>query len=110
MTWETTHGLSRTHEYQMWWCCKRNAKRRGLDFNLEPSDIVIPNKCPILGIPITVRNGKIKPTSASVDRIDSTKGYTKGNVHVISYRANVLKNNATVEELEAIVKYIKEKT
>jgi len=43
----------------------------------------------------------------SVDRIDPTKGYIKGNVEVISWRANHLKNNATVEELEAIVNYMK---
>lgn len=45
--------------------------------------------------------------SPSLDRIDSSKGYVKGNVRVISARANMLKNNATVEELTLVLKDLK---
>ncbi len=41
--------------------------------------------------------------SPSLDRIDSTKGYTKGNIWVISNRANTLKNDATLSELKLLV-------
>ena len=40
----------------------------------------------------------------SLDRIDGAKGYVKGNVRVISHRANMLKNDATIEELELVLK------
>jgi hypothetical protein len=45
-------------------------------------------------------------TSPSIDRVDSSKGYTKDNIQVISHRANNLKNNATLEELRKLVTYV----
>lgn len=82
---------------------KRNARTRGLSHNIEHSDIVIPDTCPILGIPLFKTGGKRTDNSPSIDRIDSSKGYIKGNVWCISWRANVIKNNATIQELELIV-------
>ena len=35
-------------------------------------------------------------------RIDNGKGYIVGNVIVVSFRANTIKSNATVEELERV--------
>jgi hypothetical protein len=62
---------------------------------------VIPIVCPILGIPIIKEvTNKLGPktTSPSIDRIDNSKGYIKGNVQVISNKANVMKGNSTPEE------------
>ena len=39
-----------------------------------------------------------KPGSASVDRVDTTKGYVEGNVVFCSRRANVIKHNMTLTE------------
>jgi hypothetical protein len=94
---------------------KNRANRSGIEFNLTIEDCNIPEICPVLGIPISYGvpkegNGKISDNSASVDRVDNTKGYIKGNVRIISYRANHIKTDATLQELEAIVKYIKENT
>lgn len=86
-------------EKKMLHASKSSAKRRGLEFNLTLDDIVIPDVCPVLGIPMD---------SPSIDRFDNNKGYTKDNVRIISLRANRLKNNATVEELEKIIKYMKD--
>lgn len=41
--------------------------------------------------------------------IDSSKGYIKGNVWVVSKRANTIKNNATLEELELLVANLRNK-
>lgn len=87
------------------------AKQKGFDFNLTIEDIVIPDVCPVLGIPLVKHFGKgvnrAQPDSPSLDRIDSSKGYVKGNVRVISWRANDLKRNATIEEVRKIIEYMK---
>jgi hypothetical protein len=85
---------------------KSRAKRCNLEFNLTVDDIIIPSYCPILGIEL-VRT-KIAPgdSSPSLDRIDNTKGYVKGNIRIISNRANRLKGDGTSEEHLKIAKYI----
>lgn len=85
-------------------CCwaKNRSKKKNLDFNIDVSDIVIPETCPVLGIPLYLGNRILSPNSPTIDRIDSSKGYVKGNVRVISSRANTLKNNATLEELRLV--------
>lgn len=85
---------------------KNRAKKNGRDFLIGLKDIVIPQRCPILNIPL--QTGSLeKANSPSLDRIDNTKGYVPGNVAVISFKANTLKNNGTLEELEAIVNWLK---
>ena len=83
---------------------KTRAKKKGIPFDLELQDIIIPNKCPIFNVPFVF--GKKSPHNASLDRIDPTKGYVKGNVVVISYRANSIKNDATPEELRLVADYV----
>lgn len=85
--------------------------RSGITFNLTIEDCKIPKVCPVLGILLVsgqVRvSGMHADNTPSMDRIDPTKGYVKGNVRVISWRANHLKNNATRQELEAIIEYMR---
>lgn len=77
---------------------KQTARKYNYDFSLDETDIVIPEYCPYLGIKIT-NLPKQNDSNPSVDRIDSSKGYVKGNIEVISSKANRMKNNATQEEL-----------
>lgn len=79
---------------------KYNAKVRGLEHNIDESDIVIPSHCPYLNIELTSKVESCNhPTTISLDRIDSSKGYVKGNVQVISRLANLMKSYATKEQL-----------
>lgn len=82
--------------------CKSRAKKLGLAFDLTVEDIRIPERCPCLGV-MFVRNNGRSPCNPSVDRIDPSKGYVRGNVWVISRRANTIKNNASLDELYAVV-------
>ena len=83
---------------------RSKAKSRGQEFNLDFTDIMIPATCPLLGIPLYRGKGRAHDGSPTLDRIDSTKGYLKGNVWVISEKANRIKTNATLQELEAVAK------
>lgn len=86
---------------------KDRAKKRGLEFSLARQDVQIPTHCPVLGIPLSVSAGRHSDNSPTLDRIDNDRGYVKGNVGVISFRANRFKSNASVEELEALVIYLR---
>jgi len=88
---------------------KHRAKVSGLEFNIDITDIVIPEYCPVLGLKILKNSdNRFVDNSPSLDRIDITKGYVKGNVKVISIKANRLKNNATLEETRKILKYMED--
>lgn len=44
--------------------------------------------------------------SPSLDRMIPALGYVASNVRVISYRANAIKRDATLDELRALVAYV----
>ena len=83
---------------------KSRAKKRGIEFSISVEDIVVPYVCPVLGIDLICGFGTSdRPggnwNSPSLDRIDNTKGYVKGNVQVISHLANSMKSVATEQQL-----------
>jgi len=85
---------------------KKRAKLLNVPFDLSESDVVIPSHCPVLGIPIVIGTKGFSPNSPSLDRIVCESGYVKGNVAVISLRANKIKSDATLEELQLVVKWL----
>lgn len=84
---------------------KNRAEKQGVPFDIELEDIIVPEVCPVLGMKLE-QGGRGNPSSPSLDKLIPSLGYVKGNVRVISARANSLKNNATLEELRAIVAYM----
>jgi hypothetical protein len=85
-----------------WKSARTNAKKRSLEFvrHIVPT----PDHCPVLGLALDYsRKGEAKPNSASLDRIESGKGYVPSNVRVISWRANDLKSNGTAEEFALVL-------
>lgn len=87
---------------------KARAKKYNLPFNITIEDIIIPEKCPLLNIslerkPYGKKTGFLM-NSPSLDKIESRLGYTKGNVMVISMKANAMKYSATLDELETFCK------
>lgn len=102
------HGKCGSIEWWLWIAARKRAKERNLLFDLELSDIVVPLNCPVLGIPLFKAGKQLTPNSPSLDRIIPELGYTKGNVAVISHKANSIKHCGTLEDHRAIVKYLEE--
>ena len=98
--------LAENPERRLFYASKKRAKDLEINFDLELKDIKIPRKCPILKIPIFPDRSKSKINSPSIDRIIPELGYTKGNIQIISWRANWLKNNATFFELEKLYEFV----
>jgi len=90
----------------MWYNAKRRAPELGVDFNIEISDIVIPERCPILGMLLRIGDVSNLDCSPSLDRIRPDIGYVKGNIAVISMRANRIKHNATFEEITKLQQWM----
>ena len=83
---------------------RARAKARSLSFNLTVNDFHIPDKCPALGTEIVLDGDPER--APSLDRVLPQLGYVKGNVVVISNRANRIKNNAYAYELRQIAEFI----
>ena len=95
-----THGMAGTKEYEIWCNAKQRAKRDNVPFDIEVDDIQIPEICPVLGIKLEVNVGgdTWEDASPSLDKFYPPKGYVKGNVQIISWKANRLKSNGTPED------------
>lgn len=83
------------------------AQKKNIEFSITIDDLEIPEKCPVLGYVMEQNIGKPKANSPTIDRVDNTKGYIPGNVAVISYRANCLKRDSSLDELIKLVDYVK---
>jgi len=95
--------------YELYRKAKTRASERNIEFSLERGDIVLPECCPIFPwIKLGKGSGKFQEAhSYTLDRIDPSLGYRKDNICVISWRANELKRNGELYELEMLVKYLK---
>lgn len=93
---------------------KARARNKDVPFDIVYEDILpIPEFCPVLGIKLDLKPAGRRgfyDHSPSLDRIVPAKGYVKGNIRVISNRANCIKRDATPEELRKIADYIERET
>lgn len=87
---------------------KANATRVGKPWDLEFGDLVFPTHCPILGIELDYFSEQAQDSSPSFDCLDPAKGYIKGNVFIISWRANRVKNDGSAQEHRAIAEFIEQ--
>jgi hypothetical protein len=107
-----THYTAQKNEYRrshpekhLFIKAKSRAKRDGIKFSLQERDIIIPKFCPVLGIKL-IPSDPNKQHSPSIDRLIPSKGYTKENIRIISFRANAIKQNATAAEIRAVAEYL----
>ena len=94
-------------ESLIWDRAQSRSRKLGLPFNITIEDIVIPEFCPILGIKLNVGLGKVSDASPSLDKVIPGLGYVRGNIQVISNRANRIKTDATLNELKKVYEFYK---
>ena len=92
---------------ELWMRAKKRAGEQNIEFTITPDDYEIPNKCPLLEIPIIISytvepEHRNRDNSPSLDRIDHSKGYIKGNVAVISFKANRAKGPLSIDEMNTL--------
>lgn len=84
---------------------KGRATRKGIPFDLELSDIILPSVCPVFGVPFIYGDHM---WTYSIDKLKPELGYIKGNIVIISNRANMLKGSATANEIGLLHKWLLE--
>jgi hypothetical protein len=102
------HGYRRTNpERFALRGAKRRAKNSGVPFMLTEADLPpIPDCCPVFNTVFRYGNGRVLPESLTLDRIVPTLGYLPGNVMWLSHRANVMKQDATIDELHKFAQWV----
>ena len=89
---------------------KDRAKLKNVEFNITWEDIEYVDICPILEIPLnwgeTSNEGGRNIDTPSLDRINPSLGYIKGNVKIISTLANMMKSSANREQISLFCKNI----
>lgn len=105
--------LRRGPAYAVWRGANTRAKKRGIPFTITVEDVrdawPADNRCPVLGLALTVGKKTAGGSSPSLDRLVGEWGYTKQNIAVVSFRANTLKSDARVAELEQVVAWMRKK-
>ena len=88
---------------------KQRAKKKELPFDLELKDILGVTHCPVFGWELKRSSSGVSggsPNSPSVDRKIPELGYVKGNIQILSMKANTMKQDATPEELIQFAEWI----
>lgn len=98
----------------LWKRAMRRAAAYKIKFTVSLDDFMLPKRCPVFGTLLVSNLGSglgrgaqsANPNAPALDRIIPSKGYVKGNVAVISQRANVLKRDASLVELKKLVRWL----
>ena len=93
-------------EFDFWVRRSRAGNKERTKLSVEYYKTIHATHCPLLGMELTYVNCKSNRAPdnyATLDRIDPTKGYVKGNVQILSFRANTIKGDATIDELKLVV-------
>jgi hypothetical protein len=96
-------------QHRIFMQARNRANKAGIKFTIKPTDIVWNKRCPVwktkLNYAISGRKKLNACNQPSLDRWINKKGYVRGNVFVISLKANRYKGNLTANELKALARY-----
>lgn len=85
---------------------KARAAKKSIEFDIGPEDIVVPEFCPVFGVRLQASENVANDFSPSLDRINNLKGYVKGNIQVISNKANRMKSDASLDEIRILYEWL----
>lgn len=91
---------------------KHRCKDSDIPFDIDVDDLhPFPLHCPVLGIQLDwlADARAVVDHAPSLDRMDPTLGYVRGNVTIISNRANRIKNDASLDEVRKVVSWLETK-
>lgn len=96
---------------QLWSSYKCSAEKRNIEFNINIEDMwnlfLLQNKkCSISNIDIFFGKTNTAERTASLDRIDSKKGYTPDNVHWVHKDINKMKMDFTLDKFINLCKIV----
>ena len=97
---------------RMYTSCKSGAIKRNREITITEEDILEKLRggiCEITGIPLDFSSASKLPYSPSIDRVDSSKGYTIDNIKLVCLIYNYCKNEFTKEEVDDFFNKIREK-
>lgn len=87
---------------------KKHNNNEKYEWDIEFGDLTFPTHCPVFGMELDYFcENAWKDNSPSFDRVDSSKGYVKGNVVIMSWKANRIKNNGTADEHQKIADFMR---
>lgn len=95
-------------EMRMLISARGRSQKSNIPFSIKLEDIVIPEFCPVLGIRLDRDGGKCNDSTPSLDKFIPSKGYVRGNIAVVSWRANWIKQNSSIEEIEMLYSWMKD--
>lgn len=106
---EEYRKIGKKYVYLMWSRAKKRALEKNIPFDILLEDINIPDMCPVLGVHFIISNSGQGPgdLSPSLDRIIPKLGYVKDNIQIISFKANRIKSDADINDLEKVLNYMK---
>lgn len=109
--WEKTK--ENNPHLSIYYSARRRSKINNIICSITPEDVLQKypkdGNCPILGMKLIINNKHAGDNSPTLDRIIPSLGYVPDNIIIISYRANRIKNNALIEDLEKIINFYESK-
>lgn len=90
----------------------QSAKKRNLIWEISIQDIweqylLQDKKCSMTGWPIICKRSRdTKGASASLDRIDNTKGYTKDNIQLVHANVNLARHKMSINDFLQVCKLV----
>lgn len=93
----------------VWYAAKRKGTPLGFASTHELATYaksLATDRCPVFDVPYVDRGSGFSKWSPSIDKIDPTKGYVRGNIQIVSMLANCMKRDATAAELRTFAEWV----